>query len=56
MGKGSFWNFLDYFQFSTKNGTMDHAKFSHHIKSQRSNKVRLPWQPENVSFRQNLAY
>ena len=31
--KGSFGNFLDDFQFSTKNGTMDHAKFSHHIKS-----------------------
>ena len=46
---GLFGFFLDGFQFST--GTMDHAKFSHHIKSGHSNKFRLPWQPENVSFR-----
>ena len=46
MGKGSFGNFLDDFQFSTENGTMVHAKFSHLIKSRHFNKFRLPWQPE----------
>ena len=48
MGKRSFWIFFDGFQFTT--GTMDHAKFSHHIKSGHSNKLGLPWHPENCQF------
>ena len=57
MGKGSFCIFLDDFEVSTKNGTMDHAKFSHHI-SNLDISIHFGYHGnlKNVSFIENLAY